>query len=633
MVKGMRKMFKRFIAVALAGMLLASSGCSGGAGNGAAAYKSTFMQTIETLNPYLLTGNYSFVANTIDGLVENDRYGQYVPSLAQSWTSNDDDSVWTFKLREGLKWVNDLGQQTRYPVTAHDFVEALRYVSDPAVGAKNFSTIRSVISGLSDYYFALDDIDSGDDTTRTREDVYPTFDTDVGVKAIDDYTLEYTLSGSTPYFLSYLVIELFLPLNKAFLDTVGESYGTAKDKLLYNGGYYISDWDRDKQVIMTQNPYYWDKEHITVKTLEYQKVADEVTGLELFQRGEITSATLTAEQFTALKGTDWEKNIYLSEKSPLTYWFTFNYHSDNPEFAAMLQNVNFRKAILYAMDRVTLSALWEPENPAFFTRNTIIPEETMYNSKGVDYTDQPNLKPFKDQIPYDPAKAKDFMLKAIEESVDPDGTIRGVTPGYVDMLPVTDFNVDGKLPIDLVFVCTQDELEIKKSLLFREMMISALGSENINVILGYSVNSFSEEVFEPMNFDLVDDSYSFRFADPSANLARITTDGSMNEGGYDVPEYDALVERALAATDIDQRYELFSEAEKYMLENVYLMPYLTGGGSYNMTHEVPFTTPQGAFGLSKYKMKGAIIQDTPITAAEYSQRKEELEKEKASMLG
>jgi oligopeptide transport system substrate-binding protein len=201
------------------------------------------------------------------------------------------------------------------------------------------------------------------------------------------------------------------------------------------------------------------------------------------------------------------------------------------------------------------------------------------------------------------------------------------------MLPVTDFDVDGKLPIDLVFVCAQDELEVKKSLLFREMMTSALGAENINVILGYSVNSFSEEVFEPMNFDLVDDSYSFRFADPSANLARITTDGSMNEGGYDVPEYDALVEKALAETDIDRRYELFSEAEKYMLENVYLMPYLTGGGSYNMTHEVPFTTPQGAFGLSKYKMKGAIIQDKPVTSEQYNSLKAELEKEKASKLG
>jgi oligopeptide transport system substrate-binding protein len=608
------------------------AGCSGKGSGGAAAYKSTFSQTIDTLNPYMLSGNYDFIANTIDGLVENDRFGQYVPSLAESWTSNDDKSIWVFNIRKGQYWVDDKGERTAYPVTAHDFVEALRYVSDPAAGAKNFSAIRSVVAGLSDYYYALDDVDSGEDTERTREDIYPTFD-DVGVKALDDYTLQYTLSGSTPYFLSYLVTELFLPLSKGFLDTVGEDYGTGKDKLLYNGGYYISEWDRDKQVVMSKNPHYWDKDAITLQTLEYQKVADEVTSLELFQRGEITSAVLSAEQLMALKGTQWEKSVYLTEKSPLTYWFTFKYVSDNPEFAAFLKNVNFRKAILYALDRVTLSALWEPENPAFFTRNTIIPEDAMYNSKGVDYTDQPSLKPFKDTIPYDPAKAREYMLKAIDEVCGPDGSIKGVSPGKVDMLPVVSFDVDGKLPVDLVYVCAQDDLELKKSLLFKEMMISALGPENINVILGYSVNSFSEEVFEPMNFDLVDDSYSFRFGDPSANLARITTDGSMNEGSYDVPEYDAIVEKAMAEADIDARYELFAEAESYMLENVYLIPYLTGGGSYRMTREVPFLTPQGAFGLSKYKMKGSRILDRPVTAEERDKYKEELEAEKAKALG
>ncbi len=130
-----------------------------------------------------------------------------------------------------------------------------------------------------------------------------------------------------------------------------------------------------------------------------------------------------------------------------------------------------------------------------------------------------------------------------------------------------------------------------------------------------------------MNFDMVDDSYSFRFGDPSANLGRLTTDGSLNEGGYDIPEFDKLVEEALNLTDIEARYEKFSEAEKYMLENVYLMPFMTGGGSYQMTKELPYQTPRGGFGLTRFKMKGSKIQGSPVTTEQYKEIKENFEKE------
>ena len=626
----MLKQPRRILCAVIALLLALPLGCASAADG--KPYKTTFSASIETLNPYMLTGSYSYVANTIDGLVECDRFGRFVPSLAESWTTNNDMSVWTFKLREDLYWVNDKGEQTQYPVTANDFVTALRYVSDPANSTKNFSTVRGVVSGLADYYWALDGVDSGEDTAHTRNDIYPTFDETVGVKALDEYTLEYTLSGATPYFLSYLVTELFLPVNQEFLDSVGEDYGTGKDKLLYCGGYYISTWDRDKLMKLSANPFYWDAEHITIPNYEAQKVEGDITSLELFQRGEVTSASMSSEQLAALKGTQWEQYIHLTDKSATTYWYTFNWQTGNPEFDAFLDNENFRKAILYSLDRVTISSLWEPERPEYFVRNTILPEETMYNTKGVDYTDQPLLKPYKDTIPYDPALAKEYMYKAIEEVCEPDGTIKGVTPGtVVNKLPVAEFTVDGKLPVDVLYVSGQGQQELKKSLLVREMLNEALGSENINTILGYSINSFQEDVFTPLNFDIVDDSYSFRFGDPSANLARITTDGSMNEGGYDIPEYDALVAKAMDITDIDARYAAFAEAENYMLDHVYIIPYMTGGGSYEMTYEMPYQTPQGAFGVTRFKLKNAVILDKPVSNDEYARIKSEYEAKKAQL--
>ena len=592
-------------------------------------YYSTFSTEYKTLNPYNLssTAAYTMVANSIDGLVENDKYGMIVPSLAESWTNNEDFTVWTFKLREGVFWVDNTGAKTEYELTADDFVEGIRYIAEPKNGAKNFSTISKVIDGLYDYYWNLADFDDGVDIGKTREEVIASFDDTVGVKALDKYTVEYRLRSSTPFFLSYLIIELFYPVEKAYLDKVGENFGTSMDTMLYNGGYYISTWERDKLVVLTKNENYWDKDNITVKELNFQKVGDEITGLEMFQRGELTGCSVSADQLKALKGTEWEKYIYLKDKNTVTYWFTMNFQSKNPEFQTFANNLNFRKALLHGIDRVKISSLYEPNNPAFFIRNTIIPENTLIDPEGVDYTDYPNLKPIKDTSPYDPALAKECMQKAVAELCNSDKTIKGLSPSKVDMDNIAAFDSDGKLPVELVLATTTDPIETKKALLIAEMLKANLGEENIKVVVGYAANSFQDEVFSPMNFDLVDDSYSFRFGDPSANLTRLTTDGSLNEGGYNIPEFDKLVEEALAKNDIKERYTKFSEAEKYMLDNVYLMPYMTGGGSYSMSKELPYQTPMGGFGLTRFKMKGAKIQSKPVTTEQYNEIKTQHDKE------
>lgn len=622
---------KKVVSLLIVIVMMASfvTGCSKDTGKYEDVYYSTFSGEYKTLNPYDLTAGpaYTMVGNSIDGLVENDKYGMIVPSLAESWTNNEDFTVWTFKLRKNIFWINNKGEKTEYEVTADDFVEGLRYIAEPKNGARNVSAVSKVIAGLNDYYWNLDDIDSGEDIGKTREEVVASFDETVGVKALDKYTVQYTLTNSTPFFLSYLVTELFYPVEKAFLDKVGVDYATSMDKMLYNGGYYISNWEMDKLVVLKKNEHYWDKDNITIKELNFQMVGDEITGLEMFQRGELTSCKVTAEQLKALKGTEWEKYINLTDKNTVNFWFTMNFTSKNPEFNAFVQNENFRKALLYGIDRVKISSLYEPNTPEFFIRNTIIPEDTIYDTNGMDYTDYPNLKPIKNTIPYDPKLAREYMEKAVKELCNPDGTIKGLTPTKVDMGVIAEFNSDAKLPIEIVYATTTDELETKKALLLAEMLKQNIGEDYVKVIPGYSGNSTSEEIFEPMNFDIVDDAYSFRFADPSANLSRLITDGSLNEGGYNIPEFDRLVEEAIKETNIEKRYEKFSEAEKYMLEHVYLMPYMSGGGSYLMSKELPYQTPRGGFGLTRFKLKGAKIQSSPVTAEQYKELKEIFEKE------
>src|SRR5699024_288691 len=131
---------------------------------------------------------------------------------------------------------------------------------------------------------------------------------------------------------------------------------------------------------------------------------------------------------------------------------------------------------------------------------------------------------------------------------------------------ITEFEVDGKLPIDILYTSGSSENEMKKSLLVKEMLETYLGKENVNVILGYANNSFSDEVWALGNWDLVDDSFGFRYGDPSANLNRLTTDYDICDSQYSVPEYDAMIEEAMNTFETKERYTKYSEAEAWMLD-------------------------------------------------------------------
>jgi len=599
-------------------------------------YKTTFTNTIESLNPFTLAtlSELQYIANTMDGLIETDTYARYIPSLAESWASNDDLTVWTFKIRQGQYFVDHTGAKTDYEITAQSWVESLRYVADPAHGASYISTVRGVIDGLADYYWALSDIDDGTDTETERATVEATFDTAVGVKAVDTYTLQYTLSGPTPYFLSFMLMEIFVPIAPEFVAEKGENYGTSNANLLYCGAYYMSAWDRDKMITLTKNEHYWDKDKVNLKQLQFEKVSDSVSTVEMFQRGEIQNVTLTSEELTSVRGGDYGKYVYLADKSAGTYWFYYNFGGANPEFDLACNNENFRKAVYYAINRETLSAIWEPNDPAFFVRTTMSPENVMFDENGRDYTDYPAIKAYKDNpaAQFDTAKAKEFMTAALAEMTEADGlTLKGVTPGTVSRLPIAEFDIDGKLPIDILYTSSNSDSEMKKSLLVKEMLESYLGKENVNVILGYSNSSFTSEVWDLGNWDFVDDSFGFRYADPSANLNRITSDYDLNDCLYTIPEYDAMIEAASATYGTEARFTKYSEAELWMIEHAYYIPYMSGGGSYRMTHIVPYTDPQGTFGTSGYKYKGALIQETPVTTEQHAQLAEEYAKAVAAL--
>lgn len=622
-------------AAALAALAVGALASCGGARKTVDRYATTYTTEAKTLNYFLLLDSTSqrVAANTQDGLVENDRFGRFVPSLAESWTHSADYKEWTFKLRKGAKWVDHTGKPTQWEVTADDFVEGLRYVADPKNGIRNVSTIRRVVAGLNNYYYDLLDIDDGKDIGKTRDEVMAAFEKDVGVSAPDQYTVSYRLAAPTPYFLSYLVTELFFPVEKAFMDQVGkEDFGTAKERLLYSGAYYLADWQRDKQIVLQRNDQYWDKANVLVASISMQKVADPTVSVQMFTRGELSATGLQADQVKALEGGQWAKYVFPAETSSVTYWFIPNFTSQNPEFKAFVNNENFRKALYHGIDRVKLLELYDPYRPASLLRNTVVPEEVIFDEKGTDYTDYPAVKELKARGNYyDPAKAREYFAKAVAELTDGAGTIKGVAPATVNMKPIGEFAVDGKLPLQLLYVHSTDSTDTKLALLFQAMMKDVFGAQNVDVVLGTYVDDKFNDVVKPRRFDLTYDSFRFGFADPVAQLGRLVTRGGVNDGEWSDPEFDALVKQAEAENELSKRYELFSRAERLFLDRAYVLPFQMGGGAYTMTKAVPFTYPRGGFGTTRFKYKGMIVESEPVTAERYERLKAEFYKELEAM--
>ena len=584
------------------------------------------------------TTDQRIACNTQDGLVEQDRFGRFVPSLAESWKVNADNTEWTFSLRKGLPWVDAKGQKTAYEITADDFVEGLRYVADPKSGIKNLSKdLRKLVVGLNDYYLDLSDVDSGKKKDLTREQALANF-AKVGVTAPDKYTVVYKLTKPTPFFLSYLVTELFLPAEKEFLASVGQDFGISKDKLIYSGAYYIADWQRDKQMVLKANPHYWDAKAIGVKTVNLQKVVDPNVTLQMFQRGELSAATLSADQVKALAGSKWAGNVYSdppsSARFSVTYWFDLNFTSANPEFKAFANNLNFRKALYFGLDRVKLNQLEDPYKPGEIIRNTVVPEQTVFDEKGKDYSDYPGVKEVRAAGNYyNKQKAQDYFKKALAELTDGKGAIKGVQPTKVDWKPVGELQVDGKLPLQLLYVHDPSATEVKRALLIKAMLEETFGKENIQVLDGQYIDDSFAEVIDPRRFDFIHDNFRFGFADPSAQLGRLVTNGAVNDGQFSDPEFDKLVTEASAKIKLSDRFATFAKAEALFLDRCYVLPWQMGGTAYQITKVVPFTSPLGAFGITRFKYKGMVIEKEPITTKRYEQLKTAFYKERATLIG
>ncbi|HPS14402.1 MAG TPA: peptide ABC transporter substrate-binding protein [Spirochaetales bacterium] len=590
-------------------LLLAAVGA--GAAPKSGDYYSVYSGELTSLN-YLVVSTeneQAVAANVIDGLVEYDKYGVLVPSLATDWSNSSDGLKWTFNIRKGVKWVDNTGREYA-EVTAQDWVDAAKYLFDKKNASLTADVAYSVIKNAKAYF-------EGKITDFSQ----------VGVKALDRYTLEYTLEKPVPYFLSMLTYVCFLPVNGQFLAEKGARFGTDNKTLLYNGAYIIQSFEPQVGRTLVRNEKYWDKDHVYIKRLifKYNKEAGTLSP-ELFLRGEISDATIPSSLIDSwMKDPAKRAIVRPAETTMYTYFYAFNF---NPTFDAQYEpenwkiavnNKNFRKSIFHALDKRAAMLTSEPYAPERRLHTTITPRNFV-NAGGKDYVDMADLAQYAKTDSFNKSLALDYKAKAKAELAG-----------------------KAKFPVKIMMPYNAGMSDwTNRAQVVEQQLESLLGTDYIDVIpVGFPATGFLGATRRKGNYAMQECNWGPDYADPETYTDPFVAGSNYNwpemAVGYMQPNgktvYENMVNQAKAeVVNIAKRYELFAKAEAYFIGEAFVIPYSIGGGGFIASKLEPFSYPFAPFGMSILKYKGQTVLSKPLSTEEYNKLKAKWEAERVEAL-
>lgn len=617
-------------------------------------YRSLYSSEVTTMN-YLVSGaTYELVvgANTIDSLVENDTYGNILPSGAESWEVSEDGLTWTFHLRAGQYWYDADGNQ-KDPVTANDYVAAARYVCDSAMDCANSYLMDGWIvnaSELLNYTAALlaNPVEQGTEVGEEQDLVVDAngiiyegsdwnketekYDTwtevpavtpeDLGVEAVDDLTLVYHMVKARPYFLTALQFGTYWPAPASLLAELGENYGLDNYSMWFNGAYLLSEFKPNEKRVYTKNENNWDAEHIYIERIE-QTCNTEATTLapELFLRGEIDYADIGSD-IVADWLSDPEKSQMISSSRVIgdySYFFGFNFEPKfdaeyEPEnWAIAVNNENFRKAVFHGINRDEyLAAKYPGDDPSIHKINTVTPKGFSVN-EGKDYVFYGGLSKYTEGESFDPELAVQFRDAAKAE-------LEAAGCKFPIKVPVN-YNTSSTTWANCTVVLEQQLEEL-------------LGADFIDIIVvPYSGSSFLKETRRNGNYALQELNWGADFMDPETwadpfdheNSYNFFCNETLEQDGINqytkteetaalIDQYFELVAAAREETgDMNARYEAFAAAESFYIDHAIVVPGFISGGSYLATKLNAFEGQYAMMGQSSSRYKGQHVYKTAMS--------------------
>lgn len=263
------------------------------------------------------TTSFTVLRHIVENLVTLDENDNVIPGVAKDWTVSDDGLVYTFNLRDDMKWSN--GE----PVTANDFVFAWTALLTPEF-ASDYAYFGYVFKNGKAY----------NEGKVGKEEL--------GFRALSDYQLEVTLENPTSYFLDTLAFGVFAPVNEKAYSEFGSEYGTDADKMVYNGPFKMTSWEHENKIVLEKNPDYYNADNIDLEKIVMVMINDSNAALNSFKVGEVDLIGLNGDQVQMMKNENYPVYTY-SDGS--TFYLEFNLENK------YLANKNLRKAITYAIDK------------------------------------------------------------------------------------------------------------------------------------------------------------------------------------------------------------------------------------------------------------------------------------------
>ena len=634
----------------LAGVTLLASGvlaaCSGSSAKGGNTFSYIYETDPDNLN-YLTTGKAAtsnITSNVIDGLMENDRYGNFVPSMAEDWSVSQDGLTYTYTIRKDAKWYTSEGEEYA-AVKAQDFVTGLKYAADNKSEA--LYLVQDSIKGLDAY-------------VKGKVKDF----SEVGIKAIDDQTVQYTLNKPESFWNSKTTMGVLAPVNEEFLTSKGSDFAKATDpsSILYNGPYLLKSLVAKSSVEFEKNPNYWDKDnvHIDKVKLSFWDGQDTNKPAETFKAGGFSTARLfpTSASYPETEK-EFKDNIVYTPQDSSTYLIGTNIDRQSYKYTSKttdeqktstkkaLLNKDFRQSIAFGIDRTAYTSQINGESGATkLLRNLFVPPTfvqadgknfgELVKEKLVTYGDEwkdVNLDDAQDGL-YSPEKAKAEFAKA-KTALQAEGV---QFPIHLDM------------PVDQT-----STTKVQRVQSLKQSLEATLGTDNVVVDIQQlqkdevqNVTYFAESAAGE-DWDLSDNvGWTPDFADPSTYLDIIKPSVGENTKtylGFDagtnnaaakqvgLEDYEKMVvEAGNENTDVSKRYDKYAAAQAWLTDSALIIPTASQTGRPMLSKMVPFTLPfaySGNKGTSEALLyKYLELQDKPVTADEYQKAQDKWKKEK-----
>ena len=495
-------------------ILVGLTGCGGGESNVSAGNKTGTLywgngNEPQSLDPQIATGvpEHHIISAVMEGLVLKDRKTlEPRPGVAKSWDISDDGRVYTFYLRDNARWSNG------DPHTAHDYAWSWWRALQPALG-NLYAYMLFPIENAQKYYEGdISDFDQ------------------VGVKALNDRTLQVTLKYPTPYFLQLLDHYSLFPVHQATIEKFGDAdqrgtRWTYEGNLVGNGPFQLVDWKINRRIVVQRNPHYWDKENVSLNEIIFIPIENIVTEERMFRAGQLhVTSSLPADKISVYReAKDPELRIapYLG-----TYYYRLNVRKPQ------LKDPRVRRALAMTVDRQKLV-----DN---ITKGGQLPAYAMTPPGTMGYFPKSDLK-------FDPQGAKKLLADA----------------GYP--------NGDGFPPTEILYNTNEGHRKVAVAL--QDMWKKHL---NIDIRLlnqewKVYLDSESAGQYEISRAGWIGD-----YVDPNNFLDLFLCGGGNNRTGWCNEEYDRLIlDVAPSMSSHSERLEVFQQAEKILLDDMPIIPIYT----------------------------------------------------------